>query len=157
MFPTKILVAADGSAEAIPAVRAAVELANGTGSELEIVHVVCTKLGPPYPTARSGWGVEDLLEYRRLRGLRVLEEQKRVIEELGGTVGAAHYREGKPEKEVVKLGRETKAGVIITGGHKRHWLERVFGRGFSTTVLHKADRPVLVVNESGVQGSTVPR
>ena len=43
MFPTKILVATDGSEEAVPALEAAVELANGTGSELQIVHVVSTK------------------------------------------------------------------------------------------------------------------
>ena len=39
MFPTKILLATDGSPEAMRAARAAVELTERTGSELHAVHV----------------------------------------------------------------------------------------------------------------------
>ena len=42
MFPTRILLATDGSGEASLAAQAAVELANGTHSELHVVHVVHT-------------------------------------------------------------------------------------------------------------------
>jgi nucleotide-binding universal stress UspA family protein len=49
MFPTRILLATDGSSEAALAEEAAVELANGTGSELHVVHVVPTVLELPYP------------------------------------------------------------------------------------------------------------
>ncbi len=44
MFPTKILLATDGSEHARRASRAAVELAQKTGSELHVVHV-----GPAIP------------------------------------------------------------------------------------------------------------
>ena len=39
MFPTKILLAVDGSAEAESAVRVGIELSPKTGSELHVVHV----------------------------------------------------------------------------------------------------------------------
>ena len=38
-FPVKILVATDGSEDAILAVQAAVDLSNETGAELHVVHV----------------------------------------------------------------------------------------------------------------------
>ena len=49
IFPTKILVATDGSSEASLAEDAAVELSNGTGSELDVVHVGRTPPELPYP------------------------------------------------------------------------------------------------------------
>ena len=157
MFPESILVATDGTGEAAPAIEAAVDLANGTGSELQLVHVVPTTPELPYPKAMAKERSEAFLEQRRLGGLRLLENQVRRVEDLGGSVAASHYREGSPEKEVLRLGKELDAGLIVTGGHKRPWFERIFGAGFSTTVLRKADRPVLVVGRRGLKGSTVPK
>lgn len=157
MFPAKILVATDGSNEAVPAVEAAVELADGTDSELHVVHVVSTVPELPYPRIATKERSEAFLEQRRLGGFRLLEHQVRRVEDLGGSVEASHYREGSPEKEVVKLGRELGAGLILTGGRRRPWFERIFGAGFSTTLLRKADRPVLVVGKQGLQNSTVPK
>jgi nucleotide-binding universal stress UspA family protein len=39
VFPSKILVATDGSEDAVLAVQAAVDLSNETGAELHVVHV----------------------------------------------------------------------------------------------------------------------
>lgn len=157
MFPTRILVATNGSREAEPALEAAVDLASGTGSELEMVYVVSTVTGPPHPSAGAGVSKEAYMERKRLLGFRLLEDQTRRVEDLGGSVAASHYREGKPEKEVVELAREIDAGLLVTGGNRRPWFARIFGAGFSTTVLRKADRPVLVVGKRETQGSTVPK
>lgn len=157
MFPAKILVAMNGEAEAIPALEAAVDLSGGTGSELHIVHVVSTVPQMPYPGTAAMKKSAAYLERRRLDGLRLLEYQAGRARELGWGVAATHYREGVPEKEVLKLGEELDAGLIVTGGRKRPWFERVFGAGFSTTVLRRADRPVLVVGQRGSRSSTVPR
>ena len=157
MFPTKILVATNGSLEAGPAVEAAVDLAAGTGSELHLVYVVSTVTGPPHPGAALGVSREAHLEHKRLLGLRLLEDQTRRVEDLGGNVVASHYREGKPEKEVVEIARKLDAGMIVTGGNRRPWFARIFGAGFSTTVLRKANRPVLVVGRQEPQNSTVPK
>ena len=157
MFPTRILVATDGSEEAIPALEAAAELADGTGSELHVVHVVSTKLELPYPSVTARERTDALLEQRRLGGMRILERHGRFIEELGGHVSASHYKEGTPEKEVLEVGDQIGAGLIVTGGRRRPWFERIFGRGFSTTLLQRANRPVLVVNKQVQRSSTVPR
>ena len=149
MFPTKILLATNGSVEATVAEEAAVELANGTGSELCVVHVVSTVPELPYPRASARERSEALLEWRRLRGLAVLDARVRHVEgELGGAVAASYYREGRPEKETVRLGEEIGAGLIVVGGHRRPWYERMFsGAGFSERVTHQAGCPVLVAGE----------
>lgn len=155
MFPTRISLATDGSKEAVLAEEAAVELANDTGSEL---HVVSRVPEFPYPTSSARERSEALLEWRRLGGLKLLDKRVGRMEELGGSVTASYYREGNPGREVIRLGEEIEAGLIITGGQRRPWFERIFlGAGFSETVSKKADRPVLVVSRQGLRGVTVPR
>jgi nucleotide-binding universal stress UspA family protein len=51
-FPAKILVATDGSEDAVLAVQAAVDLSNETGAELHVVHV--GESLPTYPSS-SFW------------------------------------------------------------------------------------------------------
>lgn len=140
------------------AVRAAVELADGTGSELHLVHVL--PIGPESPGPYS-WAKERSeaqLELKRLRALELLDGQaRRVEEELGGSVTATHYREGRLEKEVVRLGEEIDAGLIVARGRMRPWFARIFGVGFSEGIFWRTDRPVLIVDERGRRGSTVPR
>lgn len=157
MFPTRILLATDGSAEAVLAEAAAAELAAGTGSELHVVYVVSTVPELPYPRAAAQEQADSMLERRRLAALRVLDLRVRRVEELGGSVAASHYREGNPEKEVIRLGGKLDVGLIMTGGKKRPRFERLFGAGFSDRVLRKANRPVLVVGERGRRSSTVPK
>jgi nucleotide-binding universal stress UspA family protein len=156
-------VVADGSDGASLAVRAAVELAEGTGSELHLVHVVpiVPERPRPYSWANHSWAKERSeaqLEWRKLGGLKLLDDQvRRVEEELGGTLTRTYYREGRPEKEVIRLGDEIDAGLIVTKSQGRPWLERIFGAGFSKEVFWRAARPVLIVGELGWRGSTLPR
>ena len=157
IFPTKILLATDGSKEASWAEEAAVELSNATGSELHVVHVVRTTPELPYPRSSMKERNEALVEWMKLGGLKLLEDRVRRIEDLGGSVAASHYKEGDPEKEVIRLGEELDAGLIVLGGQRRPWFERIFGAGFSEKVFRRANRPVLVVGGRGLRGSTVPR
>ena len=145
------------------ALQAAVELADGTGSELHLVHVVpiVPERTRPYSWANHSWAKERSeaqLEWRKLRGLKLLDDQvRRVEEELGGTLTRTYYREGRPEKEVVRLGDEIDAGLIVTKSQWCPWLARIFGARFSKGVFWRADRPVLIVGELGWRGSTLPR
>ena len=144
------------------ALRAAVELADGTGSELHLVHVVPIEPEPPrtYSWANHSWAKERSeaqLESKRLRALQLLDDQARWVEEDGGSVTATHYREGRLEKEVVRLGEEIDAGLIVAGGRGRPWFARVFGAGFSERIFWRTDRPVLILGERGRRDSTVPR
>ena len=137
---------------------AAVRLANGTSSELHVVHVVSTVPELPYPRHWEKEKSEALLEWKKLRGLEYLDDLARRIEgELGGIVEGSHYREGVPDKEVVRLGEEIDARLIMVGGRRPKWLERVFFAGFPEKVLRRAKCPVLVVGERGSRGSPVAR
>lgn len=107
-------------------------MASGTDSALHVVHVVSTVPELPYPRASARERSEALLERKRLGGLKLLDDRVRWMEELlVGSIAASHYREGRPEKEVVRLGKELDAGLILSGGRWRPWFERIFGAGFS--------------------------
>jgi nucleotide-binding universal stress UspA family protein len=158
LFPTKILLAVDGSVEAALAAREAVELASGTDSELHVVHVVSTVPELLYPRASARKRSEALLEWKRLGDLTLLDNRVRWMEELlGGSIAASQYREGRLEKEVVRLGKELDAGLIVSDGRRRLWLAQIFEAGFSENLSRQADRPVLVVSEPGLRRSSVPR
>src|SRR5215216_2431058 len=86
IFPTRILVAVDGSEEAGLAVQAAAELSKATGSEVHLVHVL-----PPderlvgihvYPEEKR----EDLILQAERAGRSLLEEQTQRISSEGGKV-----------------------------------------------------------------------
>ena len=77
--------------------------------------------------------------------------------DLGGSVAASHYKEGDPEKEIIRLGEELDAGLIVMGGRRRPWFKRIFGAGFSENVFRRAKRPVLIVGGHELRGSTIPR
>jgi nucleotide-binding universal stress UspA family protein len=64
VFPTKILLATDGSKEAASASQTAAELAQKTGSELHVVHVGQT-LGPRVTPVMSATGKEPCRVHRR--------------------------------------------------------------------------------------------
>lgn len=158
MFPTKILVAIDGFRETSWAVRAAVESASGTGSELHVVHVVPTVPELPYLHLAAKERVEDFSEWRKLKGLEVLDEQvRRIGEDLGGTVVASYYREGKPDKEIAVLGEEIDAGLIMVGGQRQALFKRIFAANLAEKVLRRTDRPVLIVDDRGSRGLPVQR
>jgi len=82
---------------------------------------------------------------------------RRIREDLGGTVGASYYKEGRPEEEIAVLGKEIDAGLIMVGGRRQERFERIFGANFAEKVLRRADRPVLIVEDRSYRGLPVPR
>jgi nucleotide-binding universal stress UspA family protein len=158
MFPTRILLAVDGFRETSSAVRAAVRLASGTGSEVHVAHVVPTTPELPYLHLAVKERIGNFQEWRRLKGLKLLDDQVRRIEEdLGGSVAASYYREGKPEKELLRLSEEIDAGLIMMGGRRGTRFERIFGASVAEKVLRRANRPVLIVDDRSSRGLPVSR
>ena len=129
------------------AAEVAVDLVNGTGSELHVVHVVSTVQEPPYPRRFAKERTEALLEAKKLHALTLLDKRVAWIEKIGGKVAGSHYREGKPDEEIVRLGEELDVGLLITGDRKLGRFARTIARSFSERVLSRANRPVLVVRE----------
>src|SRR5215210_3345715 len=104
-FPAKILVATDGSEDALLAVQAAVDLSNETGAELHIVHVGESLPSYPPPVSGPPPPTPSREEIRRLaEGL--LEAQLEQVREMGGATAEGHLRMGRPEEEILRLSEE---------------------------------------------------
>jgi nucleotide-binding universal stress UspA family protein len=138
-------LAIDGSKESVPAVRVAVELANGTGSELHVVHAISTAPKLPYPRYWERQRSDMLRDRERVGALALLEERLREIEELGGIVAGSYYREGRPEEDVARLAEELQAGLIVAGSRRFARFGSLFATSFSEAVYHRARCGVLVV------------
>ena len=154
MFPTRILLATDGSPEAERAARAAVELAEKTGSELHVVHAA------PMPSIhaipeRAAYAPEPA--FQELRGIaeregrKDLDEQVRKMEEAGGKVAEAHLRVGRSDEEIVRLAEEIGAGLVVMGSRGYGPLRRVLMGSVSDSVVRHAHCQVLVVRPRGRQ------
>src|SRR5215212_5770263 len=110
IFPTKILLATDGSSEARLAARTAVELAQKTDSEVHVIHVFDVALiALLYSEATDSKGVkvpeasleEDLQRHAR----EVLDGEVKRVRSAGGTVAQAHLMMGEVAREIVNLAR----------------------------------------------------
>jgi nucleotide-binding universal stress UspA family protein len=145
MYPTKILLATDGSKASALALRTAVELATATGSQLHVVHAISTVPQIPYPRAYEREKREAILQRQRIAALALLDEKVRQVEEMGGAVAGSHYREGQPVEEVLRFGDELSVGLIVTGGRICGRLERLFASNFCEDLLLRAKCPVLMV------------
>lgn len=142
IFPTKILLAVDGSEEAALAARTAVDLAGQTGSEVHVVHVHRIL---PVPYAYRGRYTEPEPPGGEARVL--LNRQAKNIEDAGGTIAGTHLREGAPDAEVVALGEEIGAGLIVLGSRGLGGVRRALLGSVSDSVVRHAHCPVLVVRE----------
>jgi nucleotide-binding universal stress UspA family protein len=151
IFPTKILVATDGSEEAILATRTAADIADKTGSELHVVYVRTLPFYLSYSVSRhaaSGHAGEDLARDRKqleTKAQGVLDEQVRKIEGAGGNVAQAHLRLGRPDEEVTILAEELSAGLIVMGSRGLGGQRRALMGNDCDSVVRHAHCPVMVV------------
>ena len=140
IFPTKVLLATDASEEARLAATTAAELADGTNSELHVVHVF-----EPTPTFLAQTE-EEPAELRR-EARRSLDEEVRAVEEAGGTVEEAHLRQGRAEEEIIELAESLGVGLIVMGSRGRGRLRRALMGSVSESVVRHAHCPVTIVRE----------
>ena len=140
VFPTKILVATDSSREAELAASTAADLANGTDSELHVIHVGEER--PAY-LAQTEEEPSDLRREARRR----LDEEARRVEEEGGTVEEAHLRQGRADEEIVELAESLGIGMIVMGSRGHGRIRRALMGSVSDSVVRHAHCPVTVVRE----------
>jgi nucleotide-binding universal stress UspA family protein len=136
-FPSKILLATDGSEDATLASRAAIELSNRTASELHVVHVWHDV---PIPHFHSFVRVR-----LRQEAQEVLRKQLECIERAGGTVAEAHLREGRTVDEILDLSEELEVGLLIVGSRGLGGVGRILLGSVSEGIVHHARRPILVM------------
>ena len=132
IFPTKILLATDGSKDAELAASTAIELANKTGSELHVVHIVDLVSSV----------VLDEADAREL-----LDALVKRLEDAGSASIQAHLGEGVPAAEIVGLGEEIDAGLIVVGSRGLGGVRRALMGSVSEAVTRHAHCAVLVVRK----------
>ena len=158
IFPTKILLATDGSKEAQLAARTAADLAEKTASELHLVHVF--GIAPWYPvypeaTTPGEWVAqeqnpmleEDLQRTSEQRAREILDTEVEKARSAGATVAQAYLREGGVAAEIVTLAEEIGAGVIVMGSRGHGGIRRALMGSVSESVVRHAHCPVFVVRE----------
>jgi len=156
IFPTKILLASDGSSEAELATRTAVDLAKMSDSELHIVYVVdVVPSALLYAGATDPEGIEmtdpileeDLERNSEQRGRELLDAEVETVRSAGGTVAQAHLTMGDAAREIVHLAEDLGAGLIVMGSRGHGGIRRVLMGSVCDSVVRHAHCPVLVVRE----------
>ena len=143
IFPTRVLLATDGSGEAELATRTAVDLARMSGSELHVVHVLDAPnpalLYPEYTSPEGAWTMpdypleEDFQRRWEQLGRAVLDAEAERVRSAGGTVAQAHLATG-----------DLDAGLVVMGsrgsGDKEGPYGQRLGRGREPRPLPGSDR-----------------
>ena len=147
IFPTKILLATDGSDEAARATEAAVELSKQSDSEIHVAYVL------PAPAHLIGHHLytremrESLLGGAEREGERFLKERAEQIGADGGKMAETHLRSGEPDKEILRLAEDLGAGLIVIGSRGLGAVSRALMGSVSESVVRHAHCPVFVVRD----------
>ena len=149
LLGTRMLLATDGSEEAELATRAAVELAEGTGSELHVVYV--ERLPDFMKKNEAGTPGYDRELYEKI------EEEARVtlrklvwqVKVAGGSVAEAHLRMGVVAEEIVAFADELEVDLIIVGSRGLRGIRRTLAGSTSESVFRHARCPVMVMRTKG--------
>ncbi len=157
VFPTRILLASDGSESAAHATPVAVELSKKTHSELHVLYVgedaYSTPL--PYPEAADpAWVVQEDLAPLEEQGQQfeqvarqTLDAEVQKVRAVGGTVAQAHLRMGTPAAEIVELAEELEVGLVVVGSRGLGGIRRALMGSVSDSVVRHAHCMVLVVRK----------
>jgi nucleotide-binding universal stress UspA family protein len=136
-FPNKILLAVDGSEDAVLAARAAIDLSGVTGAELHVVHA-----WQSVPSARF----ESFIRaQRKQEAEELLAAQEKLIEAGGGKIAGAYLRRGPAVDEILDLAGGLDAGLIVMGSRGMGPVKRLVMGSVSEGVVHHARCPVLLV------------
>ena len=146
MFPTKVLLASDGSAQSRVAARVAADFAAKTDSELHVVHAGFVPT--MYRPEMRGYGLR--IEAVEEESQQVLDDEVHRIEAAGDKVAGAHLRMGRPDAEILQVAEELEAGLVVVGSWGLGPIRRAVMGSVSISVVRHAHCPVMVVrDESG--------
>jgi nucleotide-binding universal stress UspA family protein len=143
IFPTKILLATDGSREAELAATTAADLAQKTDSELHVVHVLALPLDTHDPSSFE----PEVWRRLETRERTTLENLVGRIEASGGVVEGSHLASGRPDAEIAAVAEDIGAGLIVMGSRGAGGIRRALLGSISDSVVRHAHCPVLVVRE----------
>jgi nucleotide-binding universal stress UspA family protein len=150
IFPTRILLATDGSTDAELARATAVDMATDTDSELHVL-TVASGYSPYDGYPSHDLRISEVVEQLRKRAEIVLDEQVQKIERDGGQVARKHLKIAEPLGErnradqILRVAEELDVGLIVMGSRGRGGLRRALMGSVSDAVVRHAHCPVLVV------------
>jgi nucleotide-binding universal stress UspA family protein len=144
LLGTKVLLATNGSEEAELATRAAVEVSEGTGSELHVVYVEPLPDFMKNGDGTPGYDLElyEMIEKEARETLRKLTWR---VKAARGTIAEAHLRMGAVAEEIVGLADELEAGLVVVGSRGRGRIRRTLAGSVSESVFRHTRCPVMVV------------
>lgn len=144
IFPSRVVLATDGSESATLAAQTAADICEKTGSELHVAHVLpVTKLYSNVDMTLVR-GI-DRYEEGEKEGRGLLEAQTGEVRRAGGTTAETHLRKGRPDQEIVALAEELDAGLIVIGSRGLGGVRRALMGSVSDSVVRHAHCPVLVI------------
>lgn len=134
----QVVVATDGSESAERAVRSGARVANLLRARAVLVYVRpgVGPLGNPYYQEK----VSEQMEHARA----ALDRARKAAEEEGAEV-EEEILEGEPAEAIVELAKARDAAAIVVGSRGLGAVAGALLGSVSSAVIHRADRPVLVV------------
>ncbi len=130
----RILAATDFSTRAQRALRRAGLLAQATGAEIALVHVV----DDDQP--------RDLIEIERREAERILAEQVGATTEFRGVQCRPMVATGDPFDAILRTAAALNTDLIVMGAHRKQFLRDVFVGTTVERVIRTGPYPVLMVN-----------
>lgn len=134
----KILVAIDGSEQAIHAARMALEIASKTGGEVTLVHVIPNLMISGEVPFAAGILAEDVMK----NGELLLEQ---TAKELGSPNLRRVCLNGTPAERLTDLAEAEAADLIVVGSKGRGAVSRMLIGSTTDRLIHISKKPVLVV------------
>ncbi|GHD25729.1 universal stress protein [Nocardiopsis kunsanensis] len=142
-FPTLVLVADDGSPESDRAVATAARLTEATGSRLALVHV---KVRSPSVTGVTAVPAQE--ERLNSQGEAFLRRRREELAERG--IPSVHTElrlTRRPERSVLRVSEELRAGLIVVGVRGARSADRLVLGDLSLPLARDAHCSVLVVRD----------
>jgi nucleotide-binding universal stress UspA family protein len=137
IYPTRLLLATDGSEDANLAAQATIELSKATGSEVHIAYVI--------PTMFLEEQSESFHARAEEHAQTLLSEVAEQMKSEGVPVAETYLRSGHPDKEIVRLAEELDVGTIVMGSRGLGAVNRMLMGSISDSVVRHAHCPVYVL------------
>ncbi len=138
----RILVAVDGSEQALKAARMGADVAVRFGAKLTLVHVVPKLLLPPDV---YGLTLAEVEKEHRAYADRLLEKAVESLEEPGLDVSTAVLY-GSPAEAIAEQAAAEDVGMIVVGNRGHGAVARMFLGSVSDRLVHISPKAVLVVH-----------
>ncbi len=139
----RVLLPTDGSPCSDHALREGFDLARTCGAEATVLYVIENPL-LTLPMLPEGIPYEaDLYEDLKKAAEEVLTSARKIAQEVGIPVNTIMH-EGQPVPTIVEFAKDH--DLIVMGTHGRGGLEKLILGSVTEGVLHRTDKPVLVIH-----------